>query len=186
MTDQAPDFISGEDTSVITDEVIGKVAALANQQAELEERIEEFEAHMKALKERHRQVCEVDLPNAMAELNAESFTTTDGLGITIKDELSASITKAKQPEAFSWLRENGHGGLIKTKMDMAFSKGSEDLLNKAKEVLDAAGMTYNCADSVHAGTLKAFCKEQIAAGHQLGEAIGVYQYKRAKLSRATK
>ena len=50
------------------------------------------------------------IPTMMTEMNISKFSLSDGAGVEVKPVYGASILKAKQEEAFNWLRNNGLGG----------------------------------------------------------------------------
>lgn len=183
MTIDAPNFIDPADGVTMTDESIGVISNLASQQLDLEDRIENVESLLKNYKSRHRQIQEVDLPSAMAELGAKSFTLDSGATIKVEDKLDAKITKANESEAYEWLDENGLGGIIKSEVSMTFPKGAAEQCEQAKAVLMEAGIGFAAKRSVHHSTLKSTCKEQIEKGVAIPEALfGIYQYKCTKIT----
>lgn len=72
------------------------------------------------------------LPDLMEEAGSRSWTGTDGLCITINDKVR---TNTKNPELHEWLRKTGNGGLIKSVVEVPFTKGKdEDALGLVKEL----------------------------------------------------
>ncbi len=56
------------------------------------------------------------IPTMMTEMNISKFSLSDGAGVEVKPVYGASIPKAKQEEAFNWLRNNGLGILLKMRL----------------------------------------------------------------------
>ena len=55
-----------------------------------------------------------------------------GSSVEVKPFYSARIPASKSEEAFDWLRENGHGDLIKNQVSLEFGKMKQD--NEAKSL----------------------------------------------------
>lgn len=128
---------------------------------------------------------ETDLiPSLMASAGGiDKFTLDNGTAITIKDELYASITKAREQEAFAWLETHGHGDVIKDEMKLALGKGE---VAKARaesiiQLMESLGSDdYSRKRGVHPGTLAALIREQLGEGIEVPkETFGVHQQRRA-------
>ena len=106
-----------------------------------------------------------------------------GEKITVKREYAASITAEKQGEAFRWLRENGHEGIIKHDLAVNLKKGEEQEFTRLIKVVDELGLTYTDKEFVHPQTLKSFVKEQISSGSNLPlETFSVFPVRKTKIS----
>ena len=75
------------------------------------------------------------IPTMMTEMNISKFSLSDGAAVEVKPVYGASISKAKEEEAFNWLRNNGLGDIIKNMVTVSFGR-KED--NKAESVADLA------------------------------------------------
>ena len=128
---------------------------------------------------------ETDLiPSLMASAGGiDKFTLDNGTAITIKDELYASITQAKQQEAFAWLEAHGHGDVIKNEMKLSLGRGEVAQLRAAAMIVAAEqnGIDdYSQKRNVHPGTLAALIREQLGEGVEVPkETFGVHQQRRA-------
>ncbi len=126
---------------------------------------------------------EVDLPNALTTARTKKFTAEDGTTVELKDGIYAGITEANKAAAFTWLRDNGHGDLIKRVIQVSFDRGQEAAADALLEVL--ATIEHKDAEdktSVHTGTLTAFVKEQLKEGNPLDEGLlGVYRRRYAEV-----
>jgi len=129
-----------------------------------EGRVNELIEKLKREKENLRVIREETLPNMMHENGASEFKLTNGMKITVKQEVYASIPKAKKVEAFAWLNDNGHGGLIKTGVLISYPKGERDDAIKKCVDLNNDGLKAEFDENVNTGTLKAFIKEQLRDG----------------------
>lgn len=106
------------------------------------------------------------LPDAMGDAGMKKFVLEDGTLFEIKPFYSTSIKEETQPEAFAWLRDNGHGGLIKNLLtiDVGQSDNIAEIIAEVKEVTEPLVLPLQHKESVHASTLKAFVKERAEAG----------------------
>lgn len=161
---------------------LAKVVAIVEYVEALNETLANAEAKVKELKEIHRRAIELELPEAMSEAGLSSFTTGTGRKVSLETFVSGSIPKARQAEAFSWLRENGHGGLIKRELTIAFGKGEDQRATEIREFLEHRNLPVEDKESVHSSTLAAWARECLASGEAIPqELLGVYSAIRAKI-----
>lgn len=130
-----------------------------------------------------QRLTEEDIPALMTELAVQKIVLESGETITVGLEVYASIPAANKEEAFKWLVDNQHGGLIKTDLTLAF--GREEL-DKAKalalKLSEEEGLDPVIDQSVHANTLKAFIKGQLADGKPIPlELFGARSVQKAKI-----
>lgn len=138
------------------------VQILSSTMLELEREQTAAEEALSALKERIRILKEESIPAEMQELGVESVTLSTGEKVSISQEVYASIPVANKHEAFSWLTENGFGGLIKTSVEAQFDRGEMDRANEIMNMLQQEGVGATLSQNVHSQTLKAFIKERLA------------------------
>lgn len=124
-----------------------------------------------------------DLPELMRELGLSSIRLDDGSTVEVVEDVQCGISEARRPEAMRWLIANGFGGLVKTEVVTQFDRGEAEAAQAfAAEVAAATGHHPAVAETVHPATLKAFVKEQLAAGAVLPfDLFGVRPFNRAKL-----
>lgn len=149
---------------VITDEALSKVSNLAEKQMKLENEISELEEELKRKGEEFRRVQEYELPDAMTEVGITEFKHKSGFKITIKPFYSGKITPDNLEACHTWLRENGHDGIIKHNLAIELGKGQDDIANDVKEFIKSLGLSYVDKEGVHHSTLNAFIKEQVENG----------------------
>ena len=175
MADSAGSALSG----------LGKISTLAEEYTELDEEIKEFELWLKSLKERARNIAEMQLPEAMAEVGVAKFTLTDGSEVTVKPYYSAKISDEKREECFGWLHDNGHEALIKDEVTLTFNRGEHEKAEQFKAALEEQGMEYSGKMGVHPQTLTAFVREQVESGADFPlELFNVYIGQIAKIKRS--
>lgn len=128
--------------------------------------VEEADKALKDAKERARVIREETIPNAMQELGITSMVLETGQTLKVAQEVYASIPAAQKSAAFKWLNDNGFGGLIKVSVEADFGKGEAEEAKELLQELTGRGLTTSFSEDVHAQTLKAFLKEQIAKGNE--------------------
>ncbi len=148
---------------VPTDKALKGLAKLAHQQIELENRITNGEEHLKNLKKDLETLATKTIPSAMDDIGIPMFKTSDGYTVEIKPFVSATISKAKKEECHAWLIKNKHGDLIKRIMAVGIGKNAK-LAKEIEKFLKSKKIVFETTEAVHSGTLKAFVKEQVAAG----------------------
>jgi hypothetical protein len=163
-----------------TNDSIKQISDLAKKQVDILNRIDEAEERLKELNEMLKQVSEVDLPTAMFEAGVSSFTLDNGMKVSTKEDVYASIPKGKEDEAFGWLNSNGFGGIIKHVVSASFAKEEDEIAKELISKARAMGLNPEDKRSVHSATLKAFVKEQLAQGKNIPlETFGAFQVTKA-------
>jgi len=167
-----------EDSQVTTasSEQLQDIGFLADKAISIKEEMTALEEMLKKLGEQYRQITEKDLPEAMDAVNHAEFKTKDGRKVTVKDDVQASISKDNRPAAHTWLREHNHEELIKNQITVPLGKGLDNVATEIiSELKERYGIEASREESVHASTLKAFCREQLAAGVELPAGLlGLY------------
>jgi len=96
-----------------------------------------------------------------------SLKLADGSSVDVKPHYSATISVANREKAYSWLRQNGLGDIIKNEISVSFGRGED---NKAAEYANLAkgqGFQPTQKLKVEPMTLKALVRERIEAGQQV-------------------
>ena len=84
---------------------------------ELEDEIANAEASVKKLKEKAKVLSSFEIPEMMKDMNITKLKLKDGEQIEVSNFYSASIVD--QDAAFNWLRNNGHGDIIKNDTNLS-------------------------------------------------------------------
>ena len=146
------------------------------------------EERLRKLKEQYRRLSEEDLPQKMAELGMQDLRLEDGSRITIDMFYATRINKNNRDAAHEWLRQQGHGDIIKNQVSVSFGKGEDDTALETMTLLEKEGLFPDQKESVHPSTLKAFVKERIESGDSAftpdtQKLFSVYQGKRTKITK---
>jgi hypothetical protein len=170
--------------SFASDESLKVVADLATRQINLEREVEDLENRLKEKQEALKQVQEKDLPEALAECGLSEIKLVDGSKVTVKPYYQANPPKEKYDEAMNWLRDNGHGDLIKNDVTVSFGKGEDDRAVDFKRFLTDNGTSYVDKTGVHPMTFKAFVREQVETGQNLPfDLLGIYIGQKATIKK---
>jgi hypothetical protein len=160
-----------------------QLSSLATQQVSLEREIEEAEKKLSSLKEKHKQISENLIPDTLLGCGLTELKLADGTKITVTPYYSAKIPDEKTEQAYQWLDEHGHSGIVKCEVGAAFSRGEYQEAKRVLEKLQEAGYEqFSMTQSVHHSTLKAFVKEQIESGEPIPrDLFGVYVGNKTKV-----
>ena len=139
-----------------------KLSALSRALIAADKEVELAEIELAWKKEEARVLREETIPGIMQELGLEKIVLSDGSALSIKQDVYASIPPSNKQEAYEWLEQHGFGGLIKTEVVAHFAKNERDEAVELYRALTESGLSVALEQSVHAQTLKAFLREQIA------------------------
>ena len=174
-----------EAAAIPDDDKLASISNLANQQQTLEAAVKRHTEQLTDAQEALDRVSKVLLPAAMEAAGMKEFTLVDGSKIKVEPKYYAAISAANEPEAFAWLREHNHDGIIKTQITLAYGKGEAEQAAKARETLEASCIPFTNKESVHASTLKAFVKDQLTKGEDFPEKIfGVFTEKISTITKS--
>jgi hypothetical protein len=140
-----------------------KVIELKN----LEDEISNAEKSVSKLKEQAKTLSQFEIPAMMEEMHITKLKLKDGESVEIKKIYGASIPQEHQEAAFTWLRNNDLGDIIKNDITVTFGRGED---NKASEYANLAqGQGYEPVQKigVHPQTLKAVVRERLESGREM-------------------
>ena len=168
------------DATTLDNTTLHEISSLAITQVELEAQLETAKQYVKTLTEQLRRVSEDLLPARMAEVGMASFKLADGKSVTVRPHVYPSIPADKREFALNWLKDNGHGSIIKNTVSVQFGKGDDQKAEDLAGLLFAEGYVVRRVENVHAQTLKAFVTEMLGDGQELPEDLfNVHQVNRA-------
>ena len=167
------------DTGMSTD-----IAESCNKLLETQKKILTTEEELKKLKDVETTLSEQTIPNLMQQAGLSLLKLADGTGVEVKPFYSARIPASKSEEAFNWLRENGHGDLIKNQVSLEFGMKQDNEAKSIIEELKAKGLPVKQKTTVHPSSLRGFVREQI---QDLGkdvpaELFGTYVANKTKIT----
>lgn len=155
---------SDSDGEVTGEGDLAAISGLANQQLALERLIEKATLALAVLGERHREISQEKLPDAMDAAGVKDFTLTDGSKITVRPSIQTSILADEKAGAFKWLHKNGHGSIIKHEVSVSFKRDEGDKAEEAVTALQKAGFEPTDKEDVHYQTLQAWGRKEAEEG----------------------
>jgi len=162
----------------VPEESLGRLAKLATEQLRLEAEQRSVEEELRQIAKRIQELSTQLIPAIMEEIGMESFTLNTGEHVGIKNIVKASIPTDKRDVAFRWLRDHGHGSLIKNEIVASFAKDEESVADMLEKDLLKRRLVYKRVSSVNSLTLGAFVREQLTEGNALPmDLLGVFQIK---------
>jgi|TARA_R110000796_G_scaffold52750_1_gene124213 hypothetical protein len=129
----------------------------------VEDNISDAEQHLKALKAEKQKLSVENIPALMDEMGVERLDV-DGVTVTRKMMVHASIPKDRKDEALGWLRSEGLDDIIKNDVTCSFGKGEDNIAGDVLGMLQERGYAASAKTYVHPMTLKAFVKERMESG----------------------
>ncbi len=175
------DFDADASTPAITQGDLANITLLASEVVSNEKIVEEKETALKAAKAKLRQVQERDLPEAMLACNMETFVTTDGLKVSVKETLYASIAKKNQVEAAAWLIDNDLGALVNEDIVISFDGGNhEAVVDVINLLVEAEVSNFTTKNGMNTASIKSAIKELLGDGKDVPlELFGAYFARKA-------
>ena len=161
--------------------------SLANQVKILRDLEDQVESDEELLKEKKRDIEKISgeiIPTLLSEMGLSSLKLADGSAVDVKPYYAANISVANREAAYSWLRSNGLGDIIKNDITVSFGRNED---NKAAEYANLAkGQGYQPTQKlkVEPMTLKALVRERIEKGVEMPmDIFNVFVGNRTKLTR---
>ena len=175
--DQREDLDSVNDAKSLSDQVV-KLKTL-------EDELVQKENELKKLKQHIEIVSGEVIPTMMQEMNISTLKLADGSSVEVKPVYGASISASKKEEAYTWLRDNGLGDLIKNEVTVSFGRNED---NKASDyAILAQGQGYEPVQKlkVEPMTLKALVRERLESGQEMpSDLFNVFSGNRTKVTRS--
>lgn len=164
---------------------LAELADLANQLYLADAKIMTAESELKTAKAARAVLAEKAIPELMANVGMAEFTTSSGLKLKIKPFMAVSIPEERRAEAYVWLEENGHGGLIKRTLSVAFGRDADEAVEKLKAELVSKQLVPKEDQKVEPQTLKKWAKDRLEAGNEVPDCITVFTRDEAEIVEKT-
>ena len=159
------------------------IAKSCNKLLVTQNEISALEEKLKWLKNTETTLSEQTIPDLMHKAGTTLVKLNDGTKVEVKPFYSARIPISRTEEAYTWLRSNGHGDLIKNNVMLSFGRNQDNEAKSLVEDLRSKGHTVKQTEKVEPMTLKAFVKEQIQNGKNVpSDVFGVYVASKTKLT----
>tara|TARA_A100001515_G_scaffold114484_1_gene95946 strand:- start:6 stop:590 length:585 start_codon:yes stop_codon:yes gene_type:complete len=155
-----------------------------------ESRLEKLMEEVDTLKSNIKKISYEEIPDLLAEKGLASLKLSDGTVVEVKKVINAYLPKAdRDPEgrekAFQWLRDNGHGDIIKNDITVSFGRGED---NKAVEYASLAqqkGYLPTQKVDVHNRVLVAAFRERLEKGLEVpSELFNMFVGNQTKIKRS--
>ena len=163
------------------------IKSLADQVKKLRDLEDQDKTEEQALKDKEKEIERISgevIPTLLSEMGLSSLKLADGSAVDVKPYYSANISLKNRESAYSWLRQNGLGDIIKNEVSVSFGRGED---NKAAEYANLAkGQGYQPTQKlkVEPMTLKALVRERIENGLEMPmDTFNVFVGNRTKLTR---
>ena len=175
--DQREDLDSVNDAKSLSDQVV-KLKTLEDDLLQKENELKKIKQHIEI-------VSGEVIPTMMQEMNISTLKLADGSSVEVKPVYGASISTSKKEEAYTWLRDNGLGDLIKNEVTVSFGRNED---NKASDyAILAQGQGYEPVQKlkVEPMTLKALVRERLESGQEMpSDLFNVFTGNRTKVTRS--
>jgi hypothetical protein len=149
----------------------------------IDEAIDKTEQGLKGLKQERQKLTTELIPGVMDEMGVDRLDV-DGVTVTRKLIVSASISDEKREQAFGWLRDNGLDDIIKNDVVVSFGRGEDNAAKNAVGILREQGFDPDVKTHIHPMTLKAFVKERVEDGKPIDlDLFGAYVVNAAEIRR---
>jgi hypothetical protein len=176
-------FEMDKEAQTLSRDTLQLLLKLANDQLVAERQVDTLKALLKDAEAELKEIQTYRIPEVMAEAGINSVDTPTHL-IRVTDELKVSISEKNKPHAHAWLRDNDHGDIIKNQVVIRIPAGRDEVADKVINYAAELSVDAERSESVHPGTLKAFCKEMQAQGEDLPEdLLGVFNFRKSKIKK---
>lgn len=167
----------------LPNKLAAEIASLVLQHKEATLRCETAEEELKRAKAQLAYIAEEVLPEKILELGTDIYRDpTTGLEIRIEQAVFANISEANKPYAFAWMDANGHGGMIKREITVAFNRDQEIAARTLQDKLIEEGYpSVQEKGTVHWKTLSSWAKGQLEDGVELPDSISIHRKPVAKI-----
>ena len=150
----------------------------------IEDEIQNAEESISKLKEQAKTLSQFEIPKMMEEMHITKLKLKDGESVEIKKIYGASIPPQHQEAAFTWLRENGLGDIIKNDITVTFGRGEDNKASEYATLAQGHGFEPVQKIGVHPQTLKAVVRERLESGQEMpSDIIKTYAGNSTKITR---
>lgn len=168
-----------------TDQGVSTLANLGQALVKAELDVLKAEAELKKAQDLRKDIEERQIPDAMREAGVEELKLAGGVVIGIEEVLGVTVRKDNKQRVLNWLEKEGHGGIIKRKLSVAFNKDQQDeASNLIKVLVEEHGMCTKEEREYSSQTLKKIVRERREAGLPVpDDIINVYSAEKAKITK---
>ena len=155
------------DAETIPEDNMGKIGAVATDIAETEIEIANLKEQLKKKEDYKTKLSEEVLPSLFSEVGLTEVKLSDGRKVKVSEYYRAAIKVENREAAYTWLRNNGFGDLVKNQVTCSFGRNEDEKASSLISDLNEKGLEPMQREWVEPSTLRAFIREQHEAGKQL-------------------
>ena len=180
----AIDFEKDQQDAMKKTENIQSLADQVEKLEELQSRLQTQEQIMKDTKKQIERISGEVIPTMMSEMGLAELKLQDGSHLKVSTSYRATITEANKEAAFTWLRNNGLGDIIKNEISVSFGRNEDNKAAIYAELARGQGFQPTQKMKVEPMTLKALVRERIEAGKDMPtEIFGVFSENKTTIKR---
>jgi hypothetical protein len=164
------------------------IKSLANQVKKLRDLEDQVKAEEQALKDKEKEIERISgevIPTLLSEMGLSSLKLADGSAVDVKPYYAANISLKNRELAYSWLRQNGLGDIIKNEISVSFGRGEDNKASKYTSLAESKGYQPSQKLKVEPMTLKALYRERVEAKQDLpSEHFNLFKGNKTKITRS--
>tara|TARA_R100000935_G_scaffold31582_1_gene52094 strand:+ start:520 stop:1077 length:558 start_codon:yes stop_codon:yes gene_type:complete len=165
----------------VDDEALGQLGTELERIKAVQDKIETAETMIKKLKDEEQLLAD-SITDLLQSKGLSELKLTDGSKVTTKEQLYCSIKEDYKDKAFSWVREQGDGDIIKNLVSVDFKKGEDKVALKFKQLAEDSGLIPNETSTIHNSTLRSYLNAKLRDGVDFDETMfGVYRLNKVNI-----
>ena len=151
---------------------------------DLEDQVKADEELLKAKKRDLEKISGEIIPTLLSEMGLASLKLAGGSAIEVKQYYAANISVKNREAAYSWLRSNNLGDIIKNDITVSFGRNEDNKAAEYANLAQSQGFQPTQKLKVEPMTLKALVRERIEKGVEMPlDIFNVFVGNRTKLTR---
>jgi len=144
---------------------------LVRQQKEAEAEVPRLQTELENAQKKLITISQFTIPEFLDTCGVKELTTDEGVKVSLKETIWASIPKDKRSQGFDWLRKEGDEALIVRTIKAEFGKGEDSDADKLRDELQKQGYEIVDDSAVNAQTFAALIRRKLEAGRAVPEDI---------------
>jgi len=146
---------------------INRLATKVKDLQTLENEIDALEDRLKNTKRDLETLSGDVIPTMMTEMGLTQLKLMDGSSVDVKPYYAANISLKNREAAYSWLRSNDLGDIIKNEITVSFGRDEDNKATTYAKLAKGQGYQPTQKLKVEPMTLKALVRERIEGGKPL-------------------
>lgn len=174
-----------DEAPAVNNDALAALLTNAQELIDVEEQISGLENLLKALNSRSNELKTKTIPDKMAEIGLNEFSTPAGHKLKVEDFISGSLPKdvEKRSAAIKKIEEWGGDGIISNDINISFMKSEHNEALSLAAELREKGFDCEVKSSVHPQTYLAFLRERLAGGELVDpDVMGIFIGRKTKVT----